>query len=59
MVGGRPEASKSDYITFQLGVSEGQFITVVREELPQVRDACNRVASGYKPTITYVIAGKR
>lgn len=42
-----------------LGVSEGQFLTVLREELPQVRDACNRVAQNYKPTLTYVIAGKR
>jgi len=46
-------------IMFRDGVSEGQFITVLREELPQVRNACRRVSPGYKPTITYVIAGKR
>lgn len=44
---------------FTLGVSEGQFLTVVHEELPKVKDACKRVAQNYNPTITYVIAGKR
>ena len=57
---GRPKVSQSDFNALhQSGVSEGQFLTVVREELPQVVDACNRVANGYKPKVTYVIAGKR
>ncbi|KAH9965908.1 argonaute-like protein [Russula dissimulans] len=39
------------------GVSEGQFATVLEEELPLIRDAC--VKLGIKPTITLIIVGKR
>lgn len=41
------------------GVSEGQFQTVLDEELPKIRDACRRVSSNYRPSITLLIAGKR
>jgi hypothetical protein len=34
-------------------------MTVLREELPQIRDACRRVAPGYSPKLSIAIAGKR
>ena len=34
-------------------------MTVLREELPQIRDACRRVAQGYSPKLSIAIAGKR
>jgi len=39
------------------GVSEGQFATVLEEELPLIRNAC--VKLGIKPTITLIVVGKR
>ena len=44
------------------GVSEGQFQTVLREELPQIRDAIRRVGTQgqvYKPKLTIAVAAKR
>ncbi|KAG8933796.1 hypothetical protein FRC01_007042, partial [Tulasnella sp. 417] len=48
-------------IFFRDGVSEGQFYTVIQEELPKIRDACARMVAGggYRPKITMCIAGKR
>ncbi|KAF8341583.1 Piwi domain-containing protein [Cantharellus anzutake] len=49
-------------ILFRDGVSEGQFQTVLREELPQIRDAFRRVTPQgqvYKPKLTIAVAGKR
>ncbi|KAI0254712.1 argonaute-like protein [Lactifluus subvellereus] len=39
------------------GVSEGQFATVIDEELPLIRNACKKL--GFKPAITLIIVGKR
>ncbi|KAI0278886.1 argonaute-like protein [Russula aff. rugulosa BPL654] len=39
------------------GVSEGQFATVMEQELPLIRNACKKL--GIKPTITLIIVGKR
>jgi len=49
----------SSIIFVRDGVSESQFLTVLNEELPKIRDACSRVSTNYKPKITLVIAGKR
>ncbi|KAG8947603.1 hypothetical protein FRC00_009030, partial [Tulasnella sp. 408] len=48
-------------IFFRDGVSEGQFYTVIQEELPKIKDACARMVAGggYRPKITMCIAGKR
>jgi eukaryotic translation initiation factor 2C len=42
---------------FRDGVSEGQFATVLEEELPLIRKACMKLK--IKPTITLIIVGKR
>ncbi|KAI0005035.1 argonaute-like protein [Russula compacta] len=39
------------------GVSEGEFSTVLEDELPLIRGACAKL--GIKPTITLIIVGKR
>ncbi|KAF9236506.1 Piwi domain-containing protein [Melanogaster broomeanus] len=51
---------------FRDGVSEGQFNTVLEEELPQMLDAFKRVSpkggpqgKPYRPVLTIVICGKR
>ncbi|KAG8882866.1 hypothetical protein FRB98_003417 [Tulasnella sp. 332] len=48
-------------IFFRDGVSEGQYKTVVQDELPKIQQACVRMTPGgtYRPKITLVIAGKR
>ncbi|KAH7884145.1 Piwi domain-containing protein [Phlebopus sp. FC_14] len=51
---------------FRDGVSEGQFDSVIEEELPQILDAFKRVSPGggpqgkpYRPTLSIAICGKR
>ncbi|KAI8962950.1 Piwi-domain-containing protein [Daldinia sp. FL1419] len=44
-------------IVYRDGVSEGQYGTVVKEELPKLREACSN--QRYKPNITIIIVGKR
>ncbi|KAF8266852.1 argonaute-like protein [Lactarius quietus] len=39
------------------GVSEGQFATVINDELPLIRSACKKL--GFKPNITLIVVGKR
>ncbi|KAH9077150.1 argonaute-like protein [Lactarius deliciosus] len=39
------------------GVSEGQFATVIQDELPLIRSACKKL--GFNPTITLIIVSKR
>ncbi|PPQ77920.1 hypothetical protein CVT25_015395 [Psilocybe cyanescens] len=49
-------------LVYRDGVSEGQFNTVVEEELPAIRLACtkfNTAQAPYRPAITVVICGKR
>ncbi|KAH8999091.1 argonaute-like protein [Lactarius akahatsu] len=38
------------------GVSEGQFATIIKNELPLIRNACKKL--GFNPTITLIIVGK-
>ena len=45
-------------IVFRGGVSEGQFDTVLKEELPDIK-AAFRAFSQYNPKLTVVICGKR
>ncbi|KAF9074291.1 Piwi domain-containing protein [Rhodocollybia butyracea] len=49
---------------FRDGVSEGQYDTVLNEELPQIRKAFQKFSTGqrktpYKPLLSIVICGKR
>lgn len=49
-------------IVYRDGVSEGQFDTVVREELPEIQKAFTKfktASANYSPTLTIVICGKR
>jgi eukaryotic translation initiation factor 2C len=39
------------------GVSEGQFATVIEDELPLIRNACKKL--GFKANITLIVVGKR
>ncbi|KAI9821501.1 MAG: hypothetical protein M1832_003349 [Thelocarpon impressellum] len=54
-------ALPSRILVYRDGVSEGQYETVLREELPPLREACQQVypAKGAKPQISIVIVGKR
>jgi eukaryotic translation initiation factor 2C len=62
------EVSKSlpeRVFVFRDGVSEGQFDTVLEEELPKIIDAFGRVPKGgpqgkaFRPSLTIIICGKR
>ena len=47
---------------FRDGVSEGQFLTVVTDELPKIQAAFDHFSTArvpYKPKLTIAIAGKR
>ncbi|KAH9179679.1 Piwi domain-containing protein [Lactarius sanguifluus] len=48
------------YACYQLcipeGISEGQFATIIKNELPLIRNACKKL--GFNPTITLIIVGK-
>lgn len=49
-------------LVYRDGVSEGQFNTVVAEELPEIRRACAKFdtpKAPYRPKLTIVICGKR
>jgi len=39
------------------GVSEGQFATVIEDELPLIRNACKKL--GFTPTITLIVVDRR
>ena len=49
-------------IYYRDGVSEGQFLTVLKHELSAIRRACaeiEKIVPGYKPEVTFIIAQKR
>ncbi|KAI5840506.1 Piwi domain-containing protein [Morchella snyderi] len=47
-------------IVYRDGVSEGQFQTVLKEELPLIRAACQQCGDNkYRPKISIIIVGKR
>jgi len=46
-------------VMFRDGVSEGQFLTVLAEELVAIRAACTELEEGYNPPITFVVVQKR
>ncbi|CAG8607707.1 12234_t:CDS:10, partial [Ambispora gerdemannii] len=41
------------------GVSEGQFLQVLNDEIMNIRAACQTLDVNYKPTITFVVVQKR
>ncbi|KAH9035273.1 argonaute-like protein [Lactarius hengduanensis] len=43
-------------LLYRKGVSEGQFATIIKNELPLIRNACKKL--GFNPTITLIIVGK-
>ncbi|CAG8560251.1 68_t:CDS:2 [Paraglomus occultum] len=47
-------------IMFRDGISESQFKPLALDkELPYIKAACAKVEQDYKPTITYIVVGKR
>jgi len=46
-------------IFFRDGVSEGQFMGVLNQELAAIRRACVSLEENYNPPITYIVAQKR
>lgn len=46
-------------VCYRDGVSEGQFMQVLNEEMVGIRDACLKLHEDYKPAITYVVVQKR
>ncbi|KAJ3047025.1 Eukaryotic translation initiation factor 2C [Rhizophlyctis rosea] len=46
-------------LVYRDGVSDGQFETVLHHEVAGMREACNQMEAGYRPTITYVVVQKR
>jgi len=49
-------------VVYRDGVSEGQYATVLREEMPEMKEAFRKFDTGsrpYRPTLTIVICGKR
>ncbi|PFH51130.1 hypothetical protein AMATHDRAFT_75110 [Amanita thiersii Skay4041] len=49
-------------LVYRDGVSEGQFEQVVYQELPRIRQACDKFSTpkdSYRPKITIVVCGKR
>ncbi|KAH9062680.1 argonaute-like protein [Lactarius vividus] len=43
-------------VLYRKGISEGQFATIIKSELPLIRNACKKL--GFNPTITLIIVGK-
>lgn len=58
---GRHSAYPENILVYRDGVSEGQYQTVLDQEVPLLRDACREkyTANGPQPRITVVIVGKR
>ncbi len=44
---------------FRDGVSEGQFMQVLRSELQAIRRACHQLNKNYEPQVTFLVAQKR
>ena len=46
-------------VMFRDGVSEGQFLKVLANELVAMKEACRELEEGYEPSITYLVVQKR
>ncbi|KRX60175.1 putative protein tag-76, partial [Trichinella sp. T9] len=46
-------------IVYRDGVSDGQFMQVLEEEVSALRRACKSVAENYRPLITFIVVQKR
>lgn len=46
-------------VIFRDGCSEGQFLTVLAQELVAMRQACKELEEGYQPPITFIVVQKR
>ncbi|GES89957.1 piwi domain-containing protein [Rhizophagus clarus] len=46
-------------VFYRDGISEGQFNSVLENEVKAIRAACQALEAGYKPTITFVVVQKR
>ncbi|KRZ00352.1 putative protein tag-76, partial [Trichinella zimbabwensis] len=52
-------ATPKHIIVFRDGVSQGQFMQVLEEELLALRRACKSFVSNYEPLITFIVVQKR
>ena len=46
-------------VMFRDGCSEGQFLTVLAQELVVIREACQQLEQGYQPPVTFIVVQKR
>lgn len=46
-------------IVYRDGVSEGEFIRVMNEEMESIRKGCESLSTDYNPKITYIVVQKR
>lgn len=46
-------------IVFRDGVSEGQYMQVMNQEVGAIRRAASNIGGGYNPKVTFVICAKR
>ena len=46
-------------VMFRDGCSEGQFLTVLSQELVAMRQACKELEENYQPAITFIVVQKR
>ena len=46
-------------VMFRDGCSEGQFLTVLAQELVAIREACQQLEQGYQPPVTFIVVQKR
>uniref|UniRef100_A0A915K8F7 Piwi domain-containing protein n=1 Tax=Romanomermis culicivorax TaxID=13658 RepID=A0A915K8F7_ROMCU len=46
-------------VVYRDGVSEGQFVGVLKEEVNKIRAACQEMSVGFKPKITFIVVQKR
>ena len=46
-------------VIFRDGCSEGQFLTVLAQELVAMRQACKELEEGFQPPITFIVVQKR
>ncbi len=47
----------ASYVNAVLNAIQGQFAVVLREELPQIQEAFQRIRNGYKPLLSIVVCG--
>jgi eukaryotic translation initiation factor 2C len=54
-----PRLKPERIIFYRDGVSEGQFLEVLRSEVSAIRRACASLQQGYEPSVTFIVVQKR